>query len=88
MYETLIIDVPNDIQAPHKRDELEEFFNDVGNEGWMFTGCITTYGGAIFTRPVRGVSKTLEKQLKRAEMSKIMSKGRDKPDIAATSSDV
>lgn len=77
MFETLIIDLPVKLQASESRDDLEEFFDDVGSEGWMFTGCITTYNGAIFIRPLRGVSKAIDKQSKRAEMGRIMAKRRD-----------
>lgn len=74
MWEYLVLGVPDEIQSPHKIKDLEEWFDDVGAEGWEFTGSITTYNAAIFKRPRRGVSETLERQQKRAAMSKTVSK--------------
>jgi len=74
MWEYLALDVPSEVQAPNKEKELEAWLDDVGAEGWEFTGCITTHNAAIFKRPRRGVSETLERQQKRAAMSKLVAK--------------
>ncbi len=86
MWEYLVLKVPDEVQEPFKQRELEKWLDDIGAEGWEFTGCITTYSGAIFKRPRRGVSEEMERQQKRAAMSRTVA--RKSTDSAVSANDV